>query len=93
MTHRIALALLLSGVGPALLNAAETPSPALLVLSKGDLTLSTVDPTTLQVIGRVPSGPDPHEVIASTDGRVAYISNYGGGHRSNLLPIEISQQP
>jgi DNA-binding beta-propeller fold protein YncE len=25
----------------------------------------------------VPSGPDPHEVAASADGRIAYISNYG----------------
>ncbi|MGA7415437.1 MAG: YncE family protein [Bryobacteraceae bacterium] len=92
MTHRIALALLLSGVGPALLNAAETPSPALLVLSKGDLTLSTVDPTTLQVIGRVPSGPDPHEVIASTDGRVAYISNYGGGAFNTITVVDLINQ-
>jgi len=50
----------------------------LLVLSKGDHTLSVVDPTTLKVLGRMPSGPDPHEVIADADGRLAYISNYGG---------------
>ena len=51
----------------------------LLVLSKSDTTLSIVDPATLKVLARVPSGPDPHEVEAATDGKLAYISNYGGG--------------
>jgi YVTN family beta-propeller protein len=58
----------------------QTPAPGrLLVLSKGNLTLSVIDPATLQVLGTVPSGPDPHEVAASADGRTAYISNYGAG--------------
>jgi len=55
------------------------PAGRLLVLSKGDLTLSVIDPRTLQILGKVPSGPDPHEVAASADGRTAYISNYGAG--------------
>ncbi|HEX5242546.1 MAG TPA: cytochrome D1 domain-containing protein [Tepidisphaeraceae bacterium] len=58
--------------------ATPTPRAALLVLNKGDLTLAIVDPATLQVVARVPSGEDPHEVIASADGETAYISNYGG---------------
>jgi DNA-binding beta-propeller fold protein YncE len=67
-------------VGVAGLNVdAQGKSGRLLVLSKGDLMLSVVDPATLKVIGRVPSGPDPHEVAASADGRTAYISNYGAG--------------
>jgi YVTN family beta-propeller protein len=58
----------------------QAPAPgALLVLAKSDQTLSVVDPATLAVIGRVPSGPDPHEVVGSSDGRFAYISNYNGG--------------
>ena len=60
--------------------AAQSASPGrLLVLSKGDLTLSVIDPVTLKILGKVPSGPDPHEVAASADGRTAYISNYGAG--------------
>src|SRR5438552_1959061 len=50
----------------------------LLVLAKSDNTVAIVDPATLQVLARVPSGPDPHEIIASEDGKLAYISNYGG---------------
>jgi YVTN family beta-propeller protein len=56
----------------------QQPSASLLVLSKSDHTVSIVDPATLQVLARIPSGPDPHEIIASDDGKLAYISNYGG---------------
>jgi YVTN family beta-propeller protein len=68
--------------------AAQTPpapSGSLLVLAKSDQTLSVVDPSTLKVLGRVPSGPDPHEVVASSDGRVAYIANYNGG--GNIITL------
>lgn len=61
--------------------AAQTPSPALLVLEKDDHTLAIVDPNTLKVVGRADAGPDPHEVVASDDGRFAYISNYGAFSR------------
>jgi len=75
----------------AALGAAQSssaPAGTLLVLSKGDFTLSAVDPATLKVLGKVPSGPDPHEVIASTDGRMAYIANYNGG--GNIItPVDL----
>jgi YVTN family beta-propeller protein len=57
---------------------AQTPSPALLILEKSDSTLVIVDPASLKIVGRVPAGPDPHEVESSSDGKLAYISNYGG---------------
>ena len=72
----------------ALHASAQTPSEALLVLAKSDLSLAIVDPVSLRVVGRVPSGPDPHEVIASADGRLAYISNYGGSD-SDLNTISV----
>ena len=56
---------------------AQTPSPALLVLEKGDGSLAIVDPTSLKIVARVPAGTDPHEIVASDDGKFAYISNYG----------------
>jgi DNA-binding beta-propeller fold protein YncE len=68
--------LVLCATGGVLL-AQTPPAGRLLVLSKGDQMLLVIDPATLKVIGRVPSGPDPHEVAASPDGRTAYISNYG----------------
>jgi YVTN family beta-propeller protein len=74
---------LLLGVG--LLHAADS----LLVLSKGDLTLSIVDPATMKVVAKMPSGPDPHEVVASTDGKFAYISNYGGGAYNTITVVDL----
>ena len=49
----------------AIRTGAQTPSPALLVLEKSDEKLAIVDPATLKVVGRVPSGGAPHEMIAS----------------------------
>jgi len=62
----------------ALSAAAQTPAPALLVLEKADNSLAIVDPASLKIVGRVPAGGDPHEIVVSPDGKLAYISNYGG---------------
>ncbi|MGA9511262.1 MAG: YncE family protein [Candidatus Sulfotelmatobacter sp.] len=67
----------------------DTPANALLVLSKHDQTLAIVDPSSLKVIARVPVGNDPHEVIASTDGKVAYVSNYGSGAFHTLAVVDL----
>ena len=58
--------------------AAETPSAALLVLDKGGA-LAIVDPSTGEVVAKVRTGDDPHEVAASSDGKLAFVSNYGTG--------------
>ena len=92
MTSRLALALALFSICSARLKGTETPSTALLVLAKTDHTLAIVDPATLKVVGRVPSGPDPHEVIASSDGTVAYISNYGGGAYNTITVVDLVHQ-
>lgn len=78
--------------GAALLNAAETRQTALLVLAKTDQTMFIVDPATQTVLGRVPAGPDPHEVIASADGKFAYISNYGGGSYNTITVVDLVNQ-
>ena len=68
------LSVAISAVGAR--SGAQTPSPALLVLEKSDEQLAIVDPASMKVTGRVPSGGAPHEVVASDDGKFAYISNY-----------------
>ena len=70
----VCLAIFVFAAGSAF---AQTPSPALLVLEKGDGSLAIVDPTSLKIVARVPAGTDPHEIVASDDGKFAYISNYG----------------
>jgi YVTN family beta-propeller protein len=67
---------------------AHTQSSTLLVLAKSDNTVAVVDPAILQVLARIPAGPDPHEIVASDDGRVAFISNYGGSD-STLNTISV----
>jgi len=80
------------GVRDADVAGSPTPSPALLVLAKTDHVLSIVDPATLRVVGQVASGPDPHEVIASADGELAYISNYGGGAYNTITVVDLLQR-
>jgi YVTN family beta-propeller protein len=63
----------------AAIAAAETPSLTLLVGNKDENSLAFVDPATGKVLGRVPTGEGPHEVIASTDGKLAFAANYGTG--------------
>lgn len=75
-----------------LLQAESTPPKALLVLSKGDHTLSIIDPVSLKVVASMPSGPDPHEVVATDDGKLAFISNYGGGAYNTLTVVDLMQQ-
>jgi len=70
----------------------STPHKALLALSKRDHTLAIVDPATLQVVARAPVGPDPHEVIASADGKTGYVSIYGGGRYHALSVIDLIAQ-
>ena len=72
--------------------AQSTPKEALLILAKRDQTLAIVDPATLKVLNRVPVGNDPHEVIASSDGKTAYASNYGGGAYNTLAVVDLVGQ-
>ena len=62
---------------------------SLLALSKRNHTLAVVDASTLKVTATVPVGEDPHEVIASGDGKTAYVSIYGGGilHTLNVIDL------
>ena len=66
-----------------------TPKESLLVLSKHDHTLAIVDPVTLKVVAKMPVGEDPHEVIATADGKMAYVSNYGGGGAGALHTLAV----
>lgn len=75
-------------------NAQSTPKRSLLALSKTNHTLTIVDPVTLTIIARIPVGEDPHEVVASSDGKTAYVCIYGGGslHELNVIDL-VAQKP
>ena len=81
--------LVLTALLAALGVGAQTSKESLLVLSKHDHTLAVVDPTTLKVVAKMPVGDDPHEVIATADGKFAYVSNYGGGGAGALHTLAV----
>src|SRR3954452_22759913 len=89
---RLCLLTVLFSVLAVAVAAQGTPSTALIVLSKQDHTLAIVDPATLHVLARIPVGEDPHEVVASSDGRTAYGSHYGFGRFHTLTVIDLAGQ-
>ncbi len=94
MNSLTVLTLLTGCFGTVCLDGQSTPSSTLLVLAKSDRTVSIVDPATLKVLARMPSGPDPHEIVVSPNGRLAYISNYGGpgGAYNTLSVVDLVQK-
>src|SRR2546423_1249966 len=72
---------------PGSLLSAATPSPALLVLNKEENALVIVDPANKKIVGRVPTGEGPHEVTVSTDGKVAFVGNYGSRTPGSTLSV------
>lgn len=65
----------------------KTPKPVLLVLDKADSELAIVDPRTLTAVGRVKTGPIPHEVAISADGKFAVATNYGEHQDGTTLSV------
>jgi DNA-binding beta-propeller fold protein YncE len=90
--RKLILPALLACASAVAVWAASTPKAALLVLAKADHTLAIVDPATLKVVAKIPAGNDPHEVIASADGRRAYISNYGFGAYNTISVADLVGQ-
>ena len=79
-----------AGAGPR----AQRSTARLLVLNKEDATLAIVDPVSGNVLGRVPTGFQPHELVVSTDGKIAFASNYGNGSQPGhtISMIDIAAQ-
>src|ERR1700745_2614845 len=92
LANRIATSSLVTLAFSAALFAQSTPRESLLILSKQDHTVAIVDPTTLKILAKIPVGNDPHEVIASSDGNTAYVSNYGGGAYNTLTVVDVALQ-
>ena len=82
------------------LSAAQAQNARLLVAQKGTQSLAIVDPGSGAVIASVPEGGvTGHEVIASPDGRFAYVPIYGnsgvgkpGTDGTNLVVVDIAAQ-
>jgi YVTN family beta-propeller protein len=75
--------------------AAQTPNPALLVLNKDANELAVIDPATSKVKWTAPTGVAPHEITVSTDGKWAFVANYGTfgpnaqpGHTISVIDLQ-----
>ena len=84
--------LLMAVSGVAQVQPGPTPATALLVLAKKDTALAIVDPATLQVVAKVQVGVNPHEVVASEDGRTAWVSNYDNGSAHTITVVDLVGQ-
>jgi YVTN family beta-propeller protein len=75
----------------AVLHAAAQSSGRLLVLNKEDATLAIVEASSGKILGTVPTGEGPHELVVSSDGKFAFASNYGSGpapgHTISMIDI------
>jgi len=76
--HVRMIAFLVAGVMPCAGAAQRTAPASLLILNKNDATLVIVDPVNGNIQATIPVGEGPHELTTSTDGKLAFASNYGG---------------
>jgi len=71
-------------------------SGRLLVLNKEDATLAIIDPASGKILGTVPVGQGPHELVTSTDGKWAFASNYGNGpapgHTISMIDVAAKKE-
>src|ERR1700690_1067104 len=103
MTNLRATALaitLLSGASAIRSAPYEPGSGVLLVANKGDHTLGIIDPAGAKQVAAIPEdGVTGHEVIASPDGKTAYVPVYGnsgvgkaGTDGANMVAIDIASR-
>ena len=83
------------------MNLASPPTTSLLlVANKGDHTISLIDPSAGQQVATVDvKGVTGHELVASPDGKFAYVPIYGdsgvglpGSNGSNLAVVDLSER-
>jgi DNA-binding beta-propeller fold protein YncE len=93
----LVLTIVMNSMFPIRATASDARGPLLLVANKGDHTLGLIDPTAGRQIATIDvGGVTGHEVIASPDGRFAYVPIYGnsgvgqpGTDGSSLAVIDI----
>jgi len=81
-------------------SAPPPESGVLLVANKGDRTLGIIDPAADKELAAIPeNGVTGHEVIASPDGRTAYVPIYGdsgvgkpGSNGTNMVAVDIASR-
>jgi YVTN family beta-propeller protein len=73
----------------------QTVKPVLVALNKAEASLTIIDPKDMKVLGKVPTGDAPHEVVLSADGRTAFVANYGAqtpGSSLSVIDVEAKKE-
>ncbi len=85
------LTLLVFGIifvfGDYVIVIGQKAKPVLVALNKADSTLAIIDPLTMTVVSKVGTGDSPHEVVLSTDGKTAYVANYGAQQPGSTISV------
>ncbi|HEY8539312.1 MAG TPA: beta-propeller fold lactonase family protein [Steroidobacteraceae bacterium] len=81
MSSRLAI-----GAGLSLLPAIACAAQ-LLVLNKGEATLSFIDPESGKTQTTIATGQGPHEIELSSDGAIAFVTNYGAQTDGNTISV------
>ncbi len=77
--------------GDFLMSDTPVGQPRLMVVSRSNHEIVALDPSTLKILARYPTGPGPHEISASPDGKTLFAPNYGVYPRPHKDPILPSQ--
>lgn len=88
----LAMALAFGSVAGMPGGAGAQLTGTVLVANKGEATVSFIDLATSRIRATVPTGNGPHELVVSSDGRTAVVTDYGGGGRggSTLTVIDVA---
>lgn len=73
----------------------QTAKPVLVALNKAEASLAIIDPQEMKVLGKVPTGEGPHEVVLLPDGKTAVVANYGNqtpGSSFSVIDLETKKE-
>jgi len=91
MKSRSVLALVIAALACASASKAQAPlDGTLVVVNKGASTASLIAVADGELLATLPTGNGPHEVVASSDGRLAVVTDYGArtpGHTLTIIDV------
>ncbi len=71
-------------------NFTNAQTKYILGLSKTDHKMVVLDYNSLEILSKIPVGEDPHEVVTSDNGSIAYVANTinGTAHEINVIDLK-----
>ncbi|GJL96373.1 MAG: hypothetical protein DHS20C06_01900 [Hyphobacterium sp.] len=79
-----------AGLAAILAATGAIADDQIVVVNKGDDTISILDAASYEAAGQVSVGANPHEVYVSPDGRTAYVSDYGGAQGTTISVVDLN---